>query len=155
MSQEPSPDKRHADAPTAIYVWLVPSEEVLEQPGSWRIRKWDTAPFAEANFTLSHVAPIHPLVEAVRWILQDAAYKAPEQIGVVAERWIDRLRDAMTQEGKPVSVPSTTPRINHMTQLVRQAIFHVLDDRAWDFENDEHRVDFADAVATWIPMERT
>lgn len=55
----------------------------------------------------SHVAPIHPLVEAVRWILQDAAYKAPEQIGVVAERWIDRLRDAMTQEGKPVSVPST------------------------------------------------
>lgn len=37
--------------PSAIYVWLVPSEDVLEQPGSWRIRKWDTTPFPEANFT--------------------------------------------------------------------------------------------------------
>lgn len=36
--------------PAAIYVWLVPSEQVLEQPGSWRIRKWDTDPFPEANF---------------------------------------------------------------------------------------------------------
>jgi hypothetical protein len=39
--------------PAAIYVWLVPSEDVLDQPGSWRIRKWDTEPFPEANFTLS------------------------------------------------------------------------------------------------------
>ena len=39
--------------PLAIYVWLVPSEEVLDQPGSWRIRKWDTEPFPEANYTLS------------------------------------------------------------------------------------------------------
>lgn len=38
--------------PSAIYVWLVPSEHVLEQPGSWRIRKWDTEPFPEANFVL-------------------------------------------------------------------------------------------------------
>lgn len=38
--------------PSAIYVWLVPSEHVQEQPGSWRIRKWDTEPFPEANFTL-------------------------------------------------------------------------------------------------------
>jgi hypothetical protein len=44
-------------APSAIYVWLVPSEEVLEQPGSWRIRKWDTAPFPEANYTLSETLP--------------------------------------------------------------------------------------------------
>lgn len=75
--------------------------------------------------TPSLVAPIHPLVEAVRWILQDAAYKAPEQIGVVAERWIDRLRDAMTQEGKPVSVPSTTPR-SEPTKEQRQAISDLL-----------------------------
>ena len=48
-------DKRQ---PSAIYVWLVPSEEVLEQPGSWRIRKWDTEPFPEANYIApSHVAP--------------------------------------------------------------------------------------------------
>lgn len=35
--------------PPAIYVWLVPSEQVQQQPGSWRIRKWDTAPFPEAT----------------------------------------------------------------------------------------------------------
>lgn len=39
--------------PSRIYVWLVPSEEVLEQPGSWRIRKWDTEPFPESNYALS------------------------------------------------------------------------------------------------------
>jgi hypothetical protein len=38
--------------PSAIYVWLVPSEHVQEQPGSWRIRKWDIEPFPEANFAL-------------------------------------------------------------------------------------------------------
>jgi hypothetical protein len=41
-----------ADLPAAIYVWLVPSEHMLDQPGSWRIRKWDIEPFPEANFTL-------------------------------------------------------------------------------------------------------
>jgi ssDNA-binding Zn-finger/Zn-ribbon topoisomerase 1 len=41
------------DALRSIYVWLVPSEQVLEQPGSWRIRKWDTLPFIEANYTLA------------------------------------------------------------------------------------------------------
>ena len=48
-----------SDTPQAIYVWLVPSEQELEQPGSWRIRKWDTTPFAEAT----HVAALrgtHP-----------------------------------------------------------------------------------------------
>lgn len=42
--------------PSALYVWLVRSEEVLDQPGSWRIRKWDTEPFPEANFTVSETA---------------------------------------------------------------------------------------------------
>lgn len=32
------------------------------------------------------------LVAAVRWILNDAAYKPPEEIGDVAQRWLDRLR---------------------------------------------------------------
>lgn len=36
--------------PSSIYVWLVRSEEMLDQPGSWRIRKWDIEPFPEANF---------------------------------------------------------------------------------------------------------
>lgn len=42
-------------------------------------------------------------------------------------------------------------------QLVRQAIFHVLDEGnprmpglEWDFDNDEERVDFADQVVTWL-----
>lgn len=41
---------------------------------------------------------------------------------------------------------------NAIVVLVRQAIFHVLDDRDWNFEDDEQRVDFADKVATWIPF---
>lgn len=35
--------------------------------------------------------------------------------------------------------------------LVRQAIFHVLDGREWDFTDDEQRVDFADQVVAWLP----
>jgi hypothetical protein len=41
--------------------------------------------------------------------------------------------------------------------LVRQAIFHVLDESnprtpglAWDFNDDEQRVDFADRVVEWL-----
>lgn len=42
-------------APAALYVWLVPSEHMIDQPGSWRIRKWDTGPFPEAT----HVAALN------------------------------------------------------------------------------------------------
>ena len=35
------------------------------------------------------------LREAIRWVTNDARYKAPEQIGIVAERWIDRLKAAL------------------------------------------------------------
>jgi hypothetical protein len=44
--------------------------------------------------------------------------------------------------------------VDPMVALVRQAIFTVLDEREWDFENDEQRVDFADRVVTFIPSER-
>lgn len=37
--------------------------------------------------------------------------------------------------------------------LVREAIFTVLDEREWNFEDDEQRVDFADRVASFIPSE--
>lgn len=30
--------------------------------------------------------------EAIRWILNDASYKPPEEIGDIAERWISKLR---------------------------------------------------------------
>jgi hypothetical protein len=60
------PNSYTAKLPSAIYVWIVPSEEVLDQPGSWRIRKWDTEPFPEANFTL----PCGPSDAAVREILR-------------------------------------------------------------------------------------
>lgn len=50
---------------------------------------------------------------------------------------------------------NNTTHVTHTLQLVRQAIFHVLDagrrdGLAWDFNNDEERVDFADAVQAWI-----
>lgn len=38
-----------SECPKSLYVWLVPSEQVLEQPGGWRIRKWDIEPFPEAT----------------------------------------------------------------------------------------------------------
>ena len=44
-----------SELPKALYVWLVPSEEMLDQPGSWRIRKWDTAPFPEATHVCASV----------------------------------------------------------------------------------------------------
>ena len=49
------PSSSEAPRPSALYVWLVPSEHVQEQPGNWRIRKWDTEPFPEANFTASAI----------------------------------------------------------------------------------------------------
>ncbi len=33
---------------------------------------------------------------AIDWVLNDAAYKAPEQIGEAAQRWLGRLADART-----------------------------------------------------------
>lgn len=56
--------------PQALYVWLVPSEQVLEQPGSWRIRKWDTAPFPEANYTLSASSEKREPLTAQEWYEQ-------------------------------------------------------------------------------------
>ena len=35
------------------------------------------------------------LLDAVRWVLNDAAFKAPEQIGEVADRWVSRLERAI------------------------------------------------------------
>ncbi len=63
--------------PSAIYVWIVPSEEVLDQPGNWRIRKWDTAPFPEANFTL-------PLAVSETETIYTAAHLVPTS-------WLDPL----------------------------------------------------------------
>jgi hypothetical protein len=46
--------------------------------------------------------------------------------------------------------------------LVRQAIFHVLDEGnprtpglAWDFNDDEQRVDFADRVVEWLAQQES
>ena len=35
------------------------------------------------------------LLDAVKWVLNDAAFKAPEQMGEVAERWVSRLERAI------------------------------------------------------------
>lgn len=67
----------------------------------------------------------------------------------------DRVLELIEENAARASATSAIRRSDPTIQLVRQAIFHVLDDREWDFENDEQRVDFADAVATWIPTERT
>ena len=57
-----------SDKPQALYVWLVPSEEVLEQPGNWRIRMWDTNPFPEANFALAEAPSPSEAEQPVKFI---------------------------------------------------------------------------------------
>lgn len=49
------------------------------------------------------------MFEAVKWILTDADYKSPEQIGPVGERWIERLRrSVMHQIGEHSYMTTTT-----------------------------------------------
>jgi hypothetical protein len=64
-------------APSEAGVWIEGKEWALELDVAWNADELDV------------------LKEAVAWVLNDAGFKAPEQIGVVAERWIDRLQDAM------------------------------------------------------------
>lgn len=41
------------------------------------------------------------LREAIQWVVRDAAYKAPEQMGAaMAARWIDRLQSALAPESR-------------------------------------------------------
>lgn len=42
---------------------------------------------------------------AVEWVLNDAAYKAPEQVGPEARRWIARLREAVRGEPAHERIP--------------------------------------------------
>lgn len=37
------------------------------------------------------------LIEAAKWIWEDAKYKAPEQVGPVAVRWLERLHAALSK----------------------------------------------------------
>ena len=41
------------------------------------------------------------LLEAVKWVLNDANFRAPEQVGSAAQRWIDRLQDAVQPRTAP------------------------------------------------------
>jgi hypothetical protein len=59
---------------------------------------------ADAGFKLAQAD--NTLTEAVDWVLNDARYKAPEQITPECRRWIDklssaRLTDGAAAEGKP------------------------------------------------------
>lgn len=73
--------------PDAIYVWLVPSEEVLEQPGSWRIRKWQTEPFPEANYTAMVSEKKTPELDAARAALLEACgYFTQDKTATVGQR---------------------------------------------------------------------
>lgn len=43
-------------------------------------------------------ARVEELEAGLRWIQDDAQYKAPEQIGVVPERWIERIDTMLLKE---------------------------------------------------------
>ena len=72
-----APSTETGNKPPAIYVWLVPSEHMLDQPGSWRIRKWDTAPFPEATHKLS---------------AGDSYVASPEAKDAARYRWLRLIR---------------------------------------------------------------
>lgn len=62
-----------ADKPESIYLWIVPSEHMLDQSGSWRIRKWDTTPFPEATHTArSSGAERDSIIEACAKVIEPA-----------------------------------------------------------------------------------
>lgn len=41
--------------------------------------------------------PAKVLSEAVDWILVDALYKAPEEVGAIGQRWVETLQDALKE----------------------------------------------------------
>jgi hypothetical protein len=55
------------ELPKALHVWLVPSEEVLDQPGSWLIRKWDMQPFVEGTKYTREVAARIEFEDVIQW----------------------------------------------------------------------------------------
>lgn len=68
-----SPLNPPAATPPRIYLWIVPSEHELDQPGSWRIRKWDTEPFPEATH-IAYAQPRSMVVATFSQAALDAAY---------------------------------------------------------------------------------
>jgi hypothetical protein len=97
------PNSYTAKLPSAIYVWIVPSEEVLDQPGSWRIRKWDTEPFPEANFSLRQDELHGPSSEAA--LKSEAAF-------------LRHLRDLLSPpEGKDPYYPQTPCERNALNSI--------------------------------------
>lgn len=92
-------------SPQVLYVWLVPSEDVLEQPGSWRIRKWDTEPFPEGKaFALSEIAPTGLPYFATDDMVEAAIKAGPIQNNEIARITCRRMWKAMVE----VAVPSAT-----------------------------------------------
>lgn len=51
---------------------------------------YDTGRVTGASFYDARDAVLDVLA-SLEWILDDAAYKAPEQIGDVAQRWLEKL----------------------------------------------------------------
>jgi hypothetical protein len=37
------------------------------------------------------------LLSAIEWVIRDASFKAPEEIGPVCERWLDHLTAALNR----------------------------------------------------------
>jgi len=61
------------------------------------------------------------LLEACKWVMNDAAYKAPEQFVEASEIWLDRLRRAIAQatdqgDGPDASTPAGTFQKARRTQ---------------------------------------
>lgn len=93
--------------------------------------------------TLTPVSDASPREEALAEALQ-----------LVLDDWANGnviLEDAMTKADRALNMPVTHTSHDARIALVREAIFNVLDEREWNFTDDEQRVDFADRVVTFLP----
>lgn len=48
---------------------------------------------------MTDVERLKKIEQAVKWVLEDGAFKAPEEWNWLCKRWYERLADAYGQEG--------------------------------------------------------
>lgn len=84
--------------PEALYVWLVPSEHVQEQPGSWRIRKWDTEPFPEANFRMPSAELSPAFAARCRPAVKTYLTRAEQAVLKIGKQYPEHYRNVLERD---------------------------------------------------------
>ena len=91
----------------------------------------EEVPLGMVAVPVSFVEISKQMAEAVRWVLQDAAYKPPEEIGEVPQRWLQAIVDGLASK---VAYETPAVDMNLMPVLEQRAAVSL--QRAWDGDND-------------------